>query len=146
MMEPRDRYDSLIHYYAEHYGLSFSLIKAQMLAESNANPKAVSHAGAKGLAQFMPATFKEVADSGDDPFNPEHSIRAQCRYMRRLLDYFENDSTAALAAYNHGMGNVRNHRERYGRLCDEHLPEETREYLNQIAHKRGQIEGVVLHA
>ena len=41
---------------ASRYGVSASLLAAQLMAESNFNPNAISPAGAQGIAQFMPAT------------------------------------------------------------------------------------------
>ena len=105
-----DRYDSLFRYYAQQYGLDWRLVKAQAIAESSLNPRAVSPVGAKGLMQFMPATW---ADWGvGDPFNPEASIDAGCRYMVYLLGCYGEipDETEryrfALAAYNAGRGNI----------------------------------------
>ena len=146
-MDVKDRYDSLITYYAEAQGLPFALVKAQMLAESNAKPNAVSRVGAKGLMQFMPETWTDIAGHDADPHNPELSIEAGCRYLRRLLDQFNQNTPAALAAYNWGMGNVNRHLKQYGGILnDARLPEETRNYLTRIARKRGEIEGVVAHA
>jgi soluble lytic murein transglycosylase-like protein len=96
--------------------------------------------------QFMPATWDETMGHGADPYNPELSIEAGCKYLRRLMDFFSGDTVAALAAYNHGMGNVRNHLAKYGKIVDEYLPAETRNYIARIAKKRGEIEGVIAHA
>lgn len=110
-MQPQDRYDSLIQYYAENHGLDPRLIKRQIEAESSFNPRAVSPAGAMGLMQFMPATWEEWGEGGD-PFNPEESIKAGCRYMRYLYDRFpeipdpDERYRFALAAYNAGIGNI----------------------------------------
>lgn len=145
-MNPKDRFDSIILYYSDLHGLPFALVKAQMLAESDANPEAISHVGAKGLMQFMPDTWDEVMGHGADPYNPELSVEGGCRYLRRLIDFFSGNTTAALAAYNWGMGNVRNHIQLYGRIVEDKLPKETREYVARIAKKRGEIEGVVAHA
>lgn len=139
-MNARDRYDSLLLYYATEHRLPFSLVKAQMLAESNANPEAISSVGAKGLMQFMPATWDEIMGHGADPYNPELSIEGGCRYLRRLTDFFSGNTTAALAAYNWGMGNVRNHIQLHGRIVEEKLPKETREYVKRISAKREAIE------
>lgn len=109
-MRPQDRYDSLIRYYAETYGLDWRRVKAQVEAESGFNPRAVSPVGAKGLMQFMDATWKEWGEG--DPFNAEESIKAGCRYMRYLYDRFpeipdpDERYRFALAAYNAGIGNI----------------------------------------
>lgn len=154
MSSPRDRYDSLIRFYADRFGLLFSLAKAQMLAESAANPDAVSRVGAMGLSQFMRATWSEWWDAtpgiqgGEarwNPFNPEAAIRAQCAYLANLLKQFGGDTACALAAYNWGATRVRKHLALHGRLVDSALPEETRDYIDRIGRLRAEIEGLSRH-
>lgn len=82
------------------------LLAAQLYAESNFNPFAVSPAGARGIAQFMPATARAYGLS--DPTDPGAAIDAQARYMRDLLKRFKTPALA-LAAYNAGPGNVARH-------------------------------------
>lgn len=109
-MQRHDRYDSLIAWYADQHKLPVALVKRQMMAESSARPDAISPAGALGLMQFMPATWKEWGKG--DPFNPEESIAAGCAYLAWLHGRFGEISDAherwrfALAAYNCGRGNV----------------------------------------
>jgi soluble lytic murein transglycosylase-like protein len=105
-MQADDRYDSLLQWYGQRSGVDWRLLKAQVRAESNFNPLATSKAGAKGLAQFMQAAWHDHG-AGGDPFNPEHSIAAQARYMRELLALFQGNRRLALAAYNWGPGHVR---------------------------------------
>jgi soluble lytic murein transglycosylase-like protein len=73
------------------------------MAESNFNPFAVSPAGARGIAQFMPATA--AAYGLRDPFDAEASIHAQARLMSELLRDL-GSVELALAAYNAGPGAV----------------------------------------
>lgn len=88
---------------ASRHDVSASLLAAQLMAESNFNPNAVSSAGAQGIAQFMPGT---AASYGlDDPFDPDASIDAQARMMSELLRDFRSIELA-LAAYNAGPGAV----------------------------------------
>jgi hypothetical protein len=88
---------------ASRHGVSASLLAAQLMAESNFNPNAVSSAGAQGIAQFMPAT---AASYGlRNPFDPEASINAQAQMMSGLLRQF-GSVELALAAYNAGPGAV----------------------------------------
>lgn len=109
-MKPQDRYDSLIQYYAQQNGLDWRRIKRQIEAESSFSPTAVSPVGAKGLMQFMDATWKEWGEG--DPFNAEESIKAGCRYMAHLYGCFgeipdpDERYRFALAAYNAGRGNI----------------------------------------
>lgn len=111
MVAYQDRYDSLIRFVCEMHDWPWWLrIKAQLLAESSMHRKAVSPAGARGLAQFMPASWEEWGN-GEDPFNPEAAIDACVRYMRWLWDRFpgyadEDRYALALAAYNAGIGNI----------------------------------------
>lgn len=130
-MTKRDRYDSLFQYFASARGPSWQLLKAQAIAESDLNPRAISPAGAEGLCQFMPATWREIMGDAD-PFNPEASIQAQTIYLHRLLDRY-GDVAKALAAYNWGMGNVDRCHAQHGATWREHLPDETRAYLARIA-------------
>ena len=88
---------------ASRHGVSAALLAAQIMAESNFNPAAVSPAGAQGIAQFMPATA--AAYGLDDPFDPDASIDAQARMMAELLSRF-GAVELALAAYNAGPGAV----------------------------------------
>lgn len=79
---------------------------AQVRQESGFNPSAVSHAGARGIAQFMPATWAHWAQ-GQDPFDAAAGIKAQHAYMRYLEGRCGGDWIAALGAYNAGLGTVR---------------------------------------
>ncbi|CAN7402974.1 transglycosylase SLT domain-containing protein [Acidovorax sp. LjRoot129] len=83
--------------------------------------RVASSAGALGIAQFMPATAREM---GIDPLNVPQAIDAAGRYLARLYNKFGN-WTEALAAYNWGQGNVQ--RKGLGSA-----PQETRNYYSQI--------------
>jgi endonuclease YncB( thermonuclease family) len=105
-------YDSLFTQYGTQYGIDPGILRTQANIESAFNPRAVSPVGAKGIAQFMPATGREFGLLTDeDFFDPEKNIRAQAQYMRQLLDRYQDRGPAdqlkyALTAYNAGMGNV----------------------------------------
>ncbi len=88
---------------ARRWDVSGALLAAQLMAESNFNPFAVSPAGAAGIAQFMPATA--AAYGLGDPFDAEAAIDAQAHLMSDLLGQF-GDPALALAAYNAGPGPV----------------------------------------
>jgi hypothetical protein len=88
---------------ASRWNVSAGLLAAQLLAESNFNPFAVSTVGAQGIAQFMPGTA--AAYGLDDPFDAPAAIDAQAHLMADLLDQFGSVSLA-LAAYNAGPAPV----------------------------------------
>jgi len=88
---------------AMRWNVSPRLLAAQLLAESNFNPTAVSTAGAMGIAQFMPGTAASYGLT--DPFDPVASISAQARMMSELIARFRS-IPLALAAYNAGPGAV----------------------------------------
>ncbi len=98
-----DAYAPAISRAASRNNVSAALLAAQLYAESNFNPFAVSRAGAQGIAQFMPATAR--AYGLGNPFDAKASIAAQARMMRELLQRFSSVSLA-LAAYNAGPGRV----------------------------------------
>jgi hypothetical protein len=88
---------------ATRWNVSAGLLAAQLMAESNFNPYAVSAAGARGIAQFMPATAR--AYGLRDPFDAPAAIDAQAHLMADLLRQFGSVSLA-LAAYNAGPAPV----------------------------------------
>ena len=88
---------------AARWNVSAALLAAQLMAESNFNPFAVSPAGAEGIAQFMPGT---AASYGlEDPFDPVEAIDAQAHLMSDLIHQFGSPELA-LAAYNAGPAPV----------------------------------------
>jgi hypothetical protein len=88
---------------ASRWNVPGSVLAAQLLAESNFNPFAVSPAGASGIAQFMPGT---AASYGlRDPLDPDAAIDAQAHLMSDLLRQF-GEVSLALAAYNAGPAPV----------------------------------------
>lgn len=104
----KSKYDTVITEAAKKFNVDAALVSAVIKAESDYNPKIVSHKGARGLMQLMPATAKRfgVADS----FDPVANIYGGTKYLRWLLDTFEGDADFAVAAYNAGEGNVRKHK------------------------------------
>ena len=107
---------------ASRWGVAATLLAAQLYAESNFNPFAVSGAGARGIAQFMPGT---AATYGlRNAFDPAASIDAQAHLMHDLLAQFAS-VPLALAAYNAGPAPV----SRCG--CVPPIPE-TQAYVTRI--------------
>ncbi len=96
--------EELIEAYGAEHGLDPALIRAVIQVESNFNHRAISHKGAQGLMQLMPATIWRL--SVGDAYDPHENIGAGVRYLRELVDLFQGDLTLALAAYNAGSGAV----------------------------------------
>jgi soluble lytic murein transglycosylase-like protein len=96
-------YAAKVEELAARYDLSPALIEAVVWQESRWHPAARSSAGARGLAQLMPATAQSL---GVDPDDPLANLEGGARYLRYLLDHFDGDIEKALAAYNAGPGRV----------------------------------------
>ena len=101
----RDDYEYFIKVSAEKYSLDPLLVEAVIEAESNFDCYALSHKGAAGLMQLMPGT----ADDMDvkNTFNARQNIDGGSRYLRKMLDSFNQNLVLALAAYNAGPNNVK---------------------------------------
>jgi soluble lytic murein transglycosylase-like protein len=114
--------DPIITKASQKYGVDVGLIKAVIKAESDFNPQAVSHAGARGLMQLMPSTARSLGVS--DSFDPEQNVMGGTRFLKDMIERYNGNVDSALAAYNWGPGNV-------DRRPD-HLPRETRDYLTRV--------------
>jgi hypothetical protein len=97
-------FDSEIREAAERFNIPFEFIKAVIRAESAFDPHALSHAGAMGLMQLMPATAESLNCS--DPWDPRENILAGTQYLRILSDRYNGNINLVLSAYNAGPGTV----------------------------------------
>ncbi|MFA6219061.1 MAG: lytic transglycosylase domain-containing protein [Erythrobacter sp.] len=96
-------YQAKVAELSARFDLSPALIEALVWQESRWRATAVSPVGARGLAQLMPGTAREL---GVDPSDPFANLEGGARYLREQLDRFDGDLERALAAYNAGPGRV----------------------------------------
>lgn len=127
------KYEDLIVKYSKQYDIDPALIAGIIYSESRFNPSASSHAGAQGLMQVMPATgqgiAKRIGEPFGDLFNPETSIRYGTYYIKSLIDKYNGDVDAGLAAYNGGAGAA----DRYVvTRSDASIPAETAGYIVKV--------------
>lgn len=113
---------------AKQYDLDPLLVHAVIQVESGYNPYAISHAGAQGLMQLMPATARSLGVRNS--FDVEENIRAGVRHLKELKDTYQDDRLA-LAAYNAGAGAVNKY---------QWIPPypETQEYVYKVGKKYGE--------
>ena len=126
--ESTNQYEHFIAEATRRFALPAHWISRVMRVESAGNVRAVSSAGAMGLMQIMPATWKELRVNyhlGHDPFDAHDNILAGAAYLRELYDRY--GSSGFLAAYNAGP-------ERYEEyLAGKPLPRETIAYVAKLA-------------
>jgi soluble lytic murein transglycosylase-like protein len=115
----RSRIDEAIRDGALRYAVAPDLIRAVIRFESNYQLRAVSHKGAQGLMQLMPATARELGVGC--VFDPRENILGGARYLRRLRDRL-GSWPRALAGYHAGPRAVERGR----------IPGETRRYVERI--------------
>lgn len=101
----KSQYDALIVNTALKYDLEPSFIKAVVHVESAFDRFALSHAGAMGLMQIMPATAASYSFHRDH-FNATRNVEVGVQHMRELMDRYDENKTLSLAAYNAGEGAV----------------------------------------
>lgn len=117
MAKPRSYYEQLARDAAIRNNLDPDLFARQISAESGFNPNAISPAGARGIAQIMPATARGW---NVNPMDPSAALDAAARNMSRYVrDY--GGWRNALVAYNAGPGRV-----------GKPLYSETRSYISKI--------------
>lgn len=119
--------DTYIVESAKKYNLDPVLIYATMHQESSFNQKAISYKGARGLMQLMPATAVRLGVT--NIFDPKQNIEGGAKYLRMLLDMFNQDVSLALAGYNAGEGAVI----KYGYTIPPYS--ETQEYVRRITKR-----------
>lgn len=123
--------DSYIVDSSRRYNIDPLLIYAQMHQESSFKLKALSYKGASGLMQLMPATARRLGVT--NIYDPKQNIEGGVKYMRMLLNMFNQDVNLALAGYNAGEGAVM----KYGNNIPPY--NETREYVRRISARYSSI-------
>ena len=116
------KYQNIIAEAAEKYGVSQSLIKGIITAESAGRADAKSAVGAKGLMQLMDGTAKDLGVTNS--YDPKQNIMAGTKYIKQQIDKF-GSIDKALAAYNAGPGNV----QKYGGIPPF---KETQNYVEKV--------------
>jgi soluble lytic murein transglycosylase len=135
-------HDDIIRQQADEKNLDPAMIAAVIYAESRFRDGQTSEAGARGLMQITPDTARVIERlSGGTTFvtsdlaDPEINIRYGSYYLRYLLDRYDDNEVAALAAYHAGSGNV----DRWGGAdlteSDIGFPD-TRAYVGEVLDKQ----------
>ena len=128
-MSEKQKIEDAVNRASKRYGIDANLIKAVIKTESNFNPKVVSHAGAKGLMQIMPANFKHLGVV--DPFDIYQNVDGGTKLLKEYLDKYNGNVEMALMAYNGGPTRMKNR----GVTSVEHIykmPRETQNYVKKV--------------
>jgi soluble lytic murein transglycosylase len=140
------RHDDIIRQQARDKNVPADLIAAVIYTESRFRDQ-TSDAGARGLMQITPDTAHVIERlSGGETFvtedlaDPDINIRYGTFFLKHLLDRYDGNEVAALAAYNAGITNA----DAWG--GDEMSAEdiefpETRSYVEQVLEVRGDYRG-----
>ena len=122
-------YHQLARIDAQHSGIPADLFERQIAQESGFNPKAVSPAGALGIAQIMPSTAQSW---GVDPMNPVQALSVAADHMAWYVSHYGGDYAKALAAYNAGTSTLDTALSRCGSNWRACVPAETDRYIHAI--------------
>lgn len=117
------------------YGIPSGMLDRLITQESHYRTDIItgtkkSATGAAGIAQFMPATARDL---GVNPLDPIASIDAAGKYLKTIYGWVGNDWVKAVAAYNWGAGNVKKAVAAYGTKWLSYAPTETRNYVTNVA-------------
>lgn len=121
--------DWIIFRAGEREGVDPRFIHAVIWQESKYGTRALSHAGARGLMQLMPATARRFGCT--NPENVVSNVKAGTKYLAWLLKRFNGDVELALAGYNAGEGAV----DKYKGIPPYN---ETQNYVHKIVARYGK--------
>lgn len=121
--KPPTKLDDVVAAAGRRNNVDVDLIMAVIRAESGFQPNAVSQRGAQGLMQLMPRTASALGVK--NALEAEANVEGGTRYLRSLLDRYDNNLSKALAAYNAGPQRV----DHYGGVAPY---AETRRYVDRI--------------
>jgi soluble lytic murein transglycosylase len=135
------KHEDVIRQQADEKGVDAALIAAVIYSESKFSD-ATSSAGARGLMQITPEAAEFIARQSKatsfefkDLSDPEINIRYGTFLLKELLERYDGDEAAALAAYNAGPGNA----DKWGgsglNVSDIPFPE-TRAYVEEVLDKQ----------
>lgn len=119
-------FDREIRQVARQHNIDPLFLHAIVETESAYRPTAVSHAGARGLMQIMPATGAELGLDEAALFEPSRNLEAGARHLKTLQRRFGRNLELVLGAYNAGVGAV----ERYGSRVPPYA--ETKAYVGKV--------------
>ena len=125
--------EELIEAFSNQYNVDSDFIKAIIKQESGFNTNATSKKGAMGLMQLMPSTAESMGVT--DAYDPSQNIEGGVKYLRGLLDKFDNNKELALAAYNAGPTAVK----KYGGIPPY---KETQNYVDAIMSAYAQMKSI----
>ena len=128
----RSEINELIDKYSEQAGLDVDFVKAVINQESGFNPNATSKCGAMGLMQLMPGTAQGLGVT--NAYDPAQNIQGGTKYLKGLMDRFDNNKSLALAAYNAGPNAVK----KYGGIPPY---QETQNYVKSVLARYDKIKG-----
>jgi len=140
----RAAYSPLIESAADEHGVDPDLVHALIEIESAYDATAVSDQGAAGLMQLIPGTAERFGV--EDRFDPQANVEGGTRYLRWLLDLFDDDESLAVAAYHAGENRVRG---RGGRRARVPAIPATQEHVRRVraalTRLRGTTDGLLVY-
>lgn len=130
----KEEINELINEYSAKNNLDADFVRSVVNQESGFNSNATSRCGAMGLMQLMPSTAKGLGVV--NAYDAEQNIEGGTKYLRGLMDRFDNKKELALAAYNAGPNAVK----KYGGIPPY---KETQNYVKNIMSAYNRTKGAV---